>query len=198
MSIPSELGQLNPGEELKLQLRPTSRILLPAVVIMLILAPIPIVDFLDILIFLIVIWGYFSQVRARRYFVTSDRIIFTRKFLSRDRRDIFLQNVSDFTVNQGIWGRIFGFGSIIPVTLATLSPGATMRGKKKQPSSRTLFALGGIRKPYDVINTLQSVRLASSRSQQVVVTREVLVTCRNCGARAPQGTVRCQNCGANL
>jgi ribosomal protein L40E len=30
------------------------------------------------------------------------------------------------------------------------------------------------------------------------VIREVLVSCRHCGARYPQGTVRCLTCGANL
>jgi len=30
------------------------------------------------------------------------------------------------------------------------------------------------------------------------VIREVLVTCRHCGARYPQGTLKCFTCGANL
>ncbi len=30
------------------------------------------------------------------------------------------------------------------------------------------------------------------------VVREVLVTCRHCGARYPQGTLKCLTCGANL
>jgi hypothetical protein len=199
MGIPADLGALNPGEELKLQLKPTARTLIPAVIIAILIGFIPIIDlFLTPLILLLVIWAYFSQVRARRFFITTDRIILTRKFLSRDRRDLYLENVSDFTVDQGIWGRIFGFGAIIPTTLATLSPEATLRGRKKKASPRTLFRLGGIRNPYEANNTLQSLRVAKSRQQQGVVTREVLVTCRHCGARAPQGTLRCPSCGANL
>jgi ribosomal protein L40E len=34
--------------------------------------------------------------------------------------------------------------------------------------------------------------------KETVVTREVLIQCRNCGARYPQGTLKCLTCGANL
>jgi ribosomal protein L40E len=34
--------------------------------------------------------------------------------------------------------------------------------------------------------------------KETIITKEVLVQCRNCGARYPQGTPRCRNCGANL
>ena len=34
--------------------------------------------------------------------------------------------------------------------------------------------------------------------KEVVVTREVLIQCRSCGARYPQGTLKCLTCGANL
>ncbi len=34
--------------------------------------------------------------------------------------------------------------------------------------------------------------------EREVITREVLIQCRSCGARYPQGTPRCLNCGANL
>ena len=34
--------------------------------------------------------------------------------------------------------------------------------------------------------------------KETVVTREVLIQCRSCGARYPQGTLKCLTCGANL
>jgi len=34
--------------------------------------------------------------------------------------------------------------------------------------------------------------------RETVVTTEVLIQCRSCGARYPQGTLKCLTCGANL
>jgi ribosomal protein L40E len=34
--------------------------------------------------------------------------------------------------------------------------------------------------------------------KETIITREVLIQCRNCGARYPHGTLRCLTCGANL
>jgi len=34
--------------------------------------------------------------------------------------------------------------------------------------------------------------------KETVVTKEVLIQCRSCGARYPQGTLRCLTCGSNL
>jgi ribosomal protein L40E len=34
--------------------------------------------------------------------------------------------------------------------------------------------------------------------RETVVTKEVLIQCRSCGARYPQGTLRCLTCGSNL
>src|SRR5207253_10092417 len=34
--------------------------------------------------------------------------------------------------------------------------------------------------------------------EREVITREVLIQCRSCGARYPQGTLKCLTCGANL
>ncbi len=154
MSLP----QLNPGEELKLNLRPTGKVLIPAVIVMLILAPIPIVDFLDILIFLSIIWVYFSQVRARRFLVTTDRIILGRKFLAKDRRDIYYENMQDVVLDQGIWGRIFGYGAIQPVTLGNITLGGkSSPGLQGKSNARTLYRLGGLSHPDEVLNTIQSL-----------------------------------------
>jgi hypothetical protein len=41
-------------------------------------------------------------------------------------------------------------------------------------------------------------QISSPMPRETVVTREVLIECRSCGARYPQGTLKCDNCGANL
>jgi len=41
-------------------------------------------------------------------------------------------------------------------------------------------------------------KFASPILRETVVTKEVLIQCRSCGARYPQGTLRCLTCGSNL
>jgi len=45
---------------------------------------------------------------------------------------------------------------------------------------------------------LPSVSNPIVTERETVVTREVLIQCRSCGARYPQGTLKCLTCGANL
>ncbi len=47
-----------------------------------------------------------------------------------------------------------------------------------------------VRQPYDA-RPPQVVK-------ETIITKEVLIQCRSCGARYPQGTPRCLTCGANL
>ena len=41
-------------------------------------------------------------------------------------------------------------------------------------------------------------KISSPTVTETVVEREVLIQCRSCGARYPQGTLKCLTCGANL
>ncbi|MFN4132897.1 MAG: PH domain-containing protein [Candidatus Hadarchaeales archaeon] len=64
--------------------------------------------------------------KAFTYFLTNKRIIIYKKFITISSRQIQYDDISDVVVDQGIIGRLFGFGNVIPITKSGLGLG--MRG----------------------------------------------------------------------
>lgn len=62
---------------------------------------------------------------AFTYFLTNKRIVIYRKFITISSRQIQYDDLSDVVVDVGIIGRIFGFGSVIPITKSGLGLGST-------------------------------------------------------------------------
>jgi len=62
-------------------------------------------------------------LNAFRYYVTDKRIIVYRKFISISTRQVQYDDISDVVVDQGLFGRIFGFGNVIPITKSGLGLG---------------------------------------------------------------------------
>lgn len=50
--------------------------------------------------------------RARRYTLTSQRILLSEGLLARLSKSIFLDRVQDITSFQSLWGRLWGYGNI--------------------------------------------------------------------------------------
>jgi len=63
---------------------------------------------------------------AFTYYLTTKRIILYRRFITISSRQIQYDDLSDVMVDQGIIGRLFGFGNVIPITKSGL--GTEMRG----------------------------------------------------------------------
>ena len=61
--------------------------------------------------------------RAFTYFLTNKRIVIYKKFITISTRQIQYDDISDVVVDQGIFGRIFGFGNVIPITKSGLGLG---------------------------------------------------------------------------
>lgn len=61
--------------------------------------------------------------RGHKYYVTNYRLMLERKFLRYDKRELMLENVEDIAIEQGIFGRIFNFGNIIPTSAAGIGTG---------------------------------------------------------------------------
>ena len=61
--------------------------------------------------------------KGHRYYVTNYRLILERTFLRYDRRELMLEKVQDLAIEQGILGRIFNFGNIIPTSAAGMGTG---------------------------------------------------------------------------
>ena len=61
--------------------------------------------------------------RGHRYFVTNYRIFLRKKFVGREERELLYDKITDVYVGQGFLGRIFNFGTVIPVTASGFGMG---------------------------------------------------------------------------
>ena len=67
--------------------------------------------------------------RGHRYFITNHRLILSKRaFASSTIRETYYDRISDLVMSQGILGRIFDFGTIIPVSQAGLGTGQDLAG----------------------------------------------------------------------
>lgn len=104
--------------------------------------------------------------RGHIYILTDYRIIMKKKFISREEREITYDKITDIHVRQGILGRIFNYGTIVPISasgfgmgedLALASTFAAANVKKaavgfgveggksvQRPRAATYFSLYGI------------------------------------------------------
>lgn len=110
--------------------------------------------------------------KGHRYFVTNYRIVTIKKFIRKEMREIMHDKITDVYINQGILGRIFNYGTLIPISassfglgedaaLASVSAAAPVRksflgisfgGKKgvNRPRAATYFSLYGVPKPREI------------------------------------------------
>ncbi|MEM2594169.1 MAG: PH domain-containing protein [Candidatus Bathyarchaeia archaeon] len=112
-----------------------------------------------------------SYRRGHKYFLTNYRIVTVKKFIGREVREIMYDKIADIYVDQGLLGRIFNYGTIIPISeagfglgedasLAYVSASPDMKGKinigfggKKgvsRPRAATYFSLYGVPNPRKV------------------------------------------------
>jgi hypothetical protein len=66
--------------------------------------------------------------RSYRYGITNNRVILERTFPTHDRREIMLENIQDIALQQGLLGRIFNFGNVIPTSAAGVGTGEDLAG----------------------------------------------------------------------
>lgn len=66
--------------------------------------------------------------RSHKYYITNYRVILERNFPGYDRREIMLEKIQDVAIQQGILGRIFNFGNIIPTSGAGIGTGEDVAG----------------------------------------------------------------------
>lgn len=82
---------------------------------------------------------FYSQ--AFTYYLTNKRIMIYRKFITISSRQIQYDDISDVVVDQGIIGRIFGFGNVIPVTKSGIGAGVVgwhVGGGRVEPSGTVI------------------------------------------------------------
>lgn len=62
--------------------------------------------------------------RSHTYVITDLRLILKAGILRKRERTVRYENVTDLATSQGILGRIFGYGSITPITASGIGTGA--------------------------------------------------------------------------
>ena len=70
---------------------------------------------LIVILSLVSIIGIF-YVRGHLYLVTNFRIIVYKKFITKQLREVRYEKIKDVILQQGLFGRIFNYGSVIPTT----------------------------------------------------------------------------------
>ncbi len=113
--------------------------------------------------------------RGHRYYVTSKRIVMEKRFLSVRKRELPINKINDVVVEIPLLGRIFDFGTVIPLTASGLGVGEDLalagtsvkvnrfevgvaggRGVNV-PRARTFLALYGIPDPDKVSSVISSL-----------------------------------------
>ncbi len=112
------------------------------------------------------------QRRGYEYYLTNYRIITTKAFLTTEERSIFYSRIVDVILKKGIIGKIFNYGTVIPITPSELGMGsnfaftsagiqksgleASVGGGKsiKVTRARAQYVLYGIPNPEKVYNII--------------------------------------------
>lgn len=113
--------------------------------------------------------------RSHKYIISNQRIIFKGGIVTKQERTLRYDKVSDISAKQGVFGQIFGFGTIIPISQSgfglgadkSFAAGGVQVGEKKAkllglfgggkevqtPMARTYFELHGVY-PYKEVKKL--------------------------------------------
>ncbi|MEM5816123.1 MAG: PH domain-containing protein [Candidatus Aenigmatarchaeota archaeon] len=108
--------------------------------------------------------------KGHRYWVTNRRIVIARTFLWRDVRDITYDKIVDIVVTQGILGRIYNFGTIIPISASGLGTGMRFITDSKgrlirstvEAQTESRYALFGVVDPFRVKSLIERARASIS------------------------------------
>ncbi len=124
--------------------------------------------------------------RSHRYLVTDRRVVLSKSFISRTSREVHYSKITDLAINQGLLGRLFNFGTIIPVsqsgmglgedtagtgagvayTRGRITVGGGVFGSKgvSVPRSATYYSLNGISRVHNVANVISEFIHASEEA----------------------------------
>ena len=149
---------------------------------------------ISILGFLLVEW----YRRSHKYIISNLRIVFSGGIFTKRERTLRYDKISDINSEQGIFGQIFGFGTIIPISQSGFGLGADQSfaaggiqvGEKKAkffglvgggrevqtPRARSYYELHGVH-PYKEIKKLVESAVQDSvitpyQQEQVVLQKE--------------------------
>ncbi len=116
--------------------------------------------------------------KSYKYYITNFRIAMIRKFLTYNEVYTRYENLVDIDVAVSILGRIFSFGSIIPITSAGMGMGANYSGRGSiggnlslkgidVPRAKPSECFYGIKHPYTIRNEIAEYMQKSSSSYEL-------------------------------
>ncbi len=89
------------------------------------------------------ILGTEEHRRSHRYYITNWRLIMESGHLGVHRRTLLYRNINDLVVEQSFPGKIFNFGTIIPITASGLGLGDDFSMAGAAVGTRGMIAAGG-------------------------------------------------------
>src|SRR2546425_2114246 len=144
--------------------------------------------FLVILIFSVI---SFASLRNAHYYITNQRVVREQGTVSKKNWELPLQYLSAVDFSQSAVNRIRGIGNVYFHSTDRRNLSFV---RVKEPARVKQVALETKSRVPSYSQPAQTV----SREREVITREVVLIQCRSCGARYPQGTLKCLTCGANL
>jgi len=89
------------------------------------------------------ILGTEEHRRSHRYYITNWRLIMESGHLGVHRRTLLYKNINDLVVEQSFAGKIFNFGTIIPITASGLGLGDDFSMAGAAVGTRAMIGAGG-------------------------------------------------------
>ncbi len=132
----------------------------------------------------------FVSLRNAHYYITNQRVVREQGTVSKKNWELPLQYLSGVDFAQSALNRIRGVGNIYFHSTDRRNLSFV---RVKEPARVKQIALEAKSRMPSFSQPAQTIT-----REREVITREVLIQCRSCGARYPQGTPRCLTCGANL
>jgi len=130
----------------------------------------------------------FVSLRNAHFYITNQRIVREQGTVSKKNWELPLQYLTTVNFAQSVPNRMRGIGKVYFNSADRRNLSFV---RVKEPARVKQTAL-------DAKSHLPSLSVQPVIREREVITREVLIQCRSCGARYPQGTAKCLTCGANL
>jgi len=138
----------------------------------------------------ILVYSWYLQ--RHMFIITNQRLIMLVDFLFYHERDLLFSRLSDLAIEQSLVGRIFNFGTLIPISVAGFGLGANLAGVAVGPHSdkgqinvfgaqqinvpraSSAYVLFGVPAPRAVHNLLESMIHQHAESTHLSVIRQEL------------------------
>jgi uncharacterized membrane protein YdbT with pleckstrin-like domain len=133
----------------------------------------------------------FVSLRNAHYYITNQRVVREQGTVSKKNWELPLQYLSGVDFSQSAVNRIRGVGNVYFHSTDRRNLSFV---RVKEPTRVKQIALEAKSRVPSLSQPAQTV----TREREVVTREVVLIQCRSCGARYPQGTLKCLTCGANL